>query len=374
MFGNTFSHHPASNMSMRELLRTNGQREPPCTPSNLWGYNQSNLGEGCESTYSQHYLEPYSYQEPFDYYHASPPLYQTPPCEYPKVQFLPYDEITQEDTIEDTLEDTLQQAIKFQGEVNSRVDESLNEIKSQLTLLIQTLVVREEDKSLVLPPIIPTNQECPSALTHPITHHRNEEILDQTILPQDLESKEDIPKESEAIIENVYRDEEFEREESEIEDSNQEEEGSTEATFNDDVGLLDVGNVQVNEDVDGLEVIPTASRDHEIPTFEPLTPSPSLPEPLELHVPTFEPTIIPMADQSKEGEGQALHGTSFIGPFGHYLFSTYHDPYYPYVLHGYIIEFIKVVAIVHSHIWMQFLKLYNLRMGDDGKFPLRGIG
>ncbi|GFS29090.1 hypothetical protein Acr_00g0005300 [Actinidia rufa] len=165
---------------------------------------------------------------------------------------------------------------------------------------MQILVVKAEDKSLMPSPII---QGCLSEPVHPITNHRNEDIIDQTILPQDLESKEDIPKVSEEIIENEFRDEECEKEESKIRDSKQEEKGSTEITLNDEFGLLDVGDVHVKEDVNGLEVIPTMSRDHEMPTFETPAPNPNLPESLELHVPTLEPSIIPMADQLKEGEG-----------------------------------------------------------------------
>ena len=59
---------------------------------------------------------------------------------------------------------------------------------------MQTLVVYAEDKSLVPSPII---QGWLSEPVHPITNHRNEDMIDQTIIPQDLESKEDIPKVSE---------------------------------------------------------------------------------------------------------------------------------------------------------------------------------
>ncbi|GFZ14535.1 hypothetical protein Acr_24g0007250 [Actinidia rufa] len=304
--------------------------EPPCSPPNLGWYNQSNLGMGHESTYSQYYFEPHSYQEPFDYYHAPPPPYHAPPCDYPQTQFSPSDvyhiphNSSQEDIIEDILEDTL----KYQEEVNSTVDESINEIQSQLTLLMQILVVKVKHKSLVPSSII---QGCLNEPVHPITNHRNEDIIDKTILPQDLESKEDIPKVSEEIIENESRDEECEREESEIGDSKREKKGSTEITLNDDFGLLDVWDVHVEDDVNGLEAIPTMSRDHKISTFELLAPSPSLPEPLELHVSTLEPNIILIVDQLEEGDGQSLHGTSIIGTFvhDHSLFSTYHDPFYP---------------------------------------------
>ncbi|GFY87995.1 hypothetical protein Acr_05g0016340 [Actinidia rufa] len=244
-------------MSLREHLRANGQMESPCSPPNLGWYNQSNLGMGHESTYSQYYYEPHSYQEPFDYYHAPPPPYHAPPCDYPQTQFSPYDayHIPHNSTQEDTIKDILEETLKYQEEVNSRVDESINEIQSQLTLLMQILVVQAEDKSLVLSPII---QRCLSEPVHPITNHRNEDIIDKTILPQDLESKEDIPK-------------------------------------------VNVGDVHVEDDVNGLEAIPTMSRDHKISTFELLAPSPSLPEPLELHVPILEPNIILMADQLEEG-------------------------------------------------------------------------
>ena len=46
MFGGTFSHHPSSNMSMREHLRANGLREPPQPPPNFTGCNQFSLGNG----------------------------------------------------------------------------------------------------------------------------------------------------------------------------------------------------------------------------------------------------------------------------------------------------------------------------------------
>ncbi|GFS36241.1 hypothetical protein Acr_00g0044910 [Actinidia rufa] len=194
---------------------------------------------------------------------------------------------------------------------------------------MQTLVVQAEDKSLVPSPLILIRQGCLSEPTHPITNHRSEDIIDQTTLPQDIESNEDIPKVSEEIIENEPGDEECEREESKIRDSKQKEKGSTKITLNDDFGLLNVGDVHVKEDVNGLEVIPTMSRDHEIPTFKPLAPSPNLLEPLELHVPTLELSIILMADQLEEGEGQSLHGMGIIGTFvhDHFSFSTFYDPF-----------------------------------------------
>ncbi|GFZ13549.1 hypothetical protein Acr_23g0019340 [Actinidia rufa] len=304
---------------------------------------------GYESTYSQHHFESHSYQEPFDYCHAPLPPYQTPPCEYPQVQFSPYDAYhilhnsTQEDNIEDTLEDTFQLFMKYQEEVNSRINESINEIQSQLILLMQTLVVQEEDKSFVPSPLILIRLGCLSEHTHPFTNLRIEDTIDQITFPQDFESKKDVLKVSEKIIENESRDEECEREESKIRDFKQEENGITEITLNDNFGLLFVRDVHVKEDANGLEAILTMSRDHEISTFKPLAPSPILPEPLELHVSTLEPSIIPMADQIIEGEGQSLHGTNFIGTFvdDHSLFSTYHDLFYPYVLKCYSIEFIK---------------------------------
>ncbi|GFS45471.1 hypothetical protein Acr_00g0096250 [Actinidia rufa] len=135
--------------------------------------------------------------------------------------------------------------------------------------------------------------------------------LIKSLFLKTFESKEDVPKVSEEIIENKSRDEECEREKSKIGDAKQEEKGSTEITLNDDFGLIDVGDVHDTKDVNGLEAILTMSRDHEIPTFEPLAPSPNLPEPLELYVPTLEPNIIPMADQL-EGKGQSLHGMASL--------------------------------------------------------------
>ena len=134
--------------------------------------------------------------------------------------------------------------------------------------------------------------------------------------------------------------------------------------------------MHVKEDVDSLEVIPTMSRDYEIPTFEPLAPSPNLPEPLELHIPTLEPSIIPMADQLEEGECQTLHVTSIIDTFvhDHSLFSTYHDPFYHHMLQYYIIEFIEQVTTVYSYACWNSLKIYKLEMWDDDKFTRCGIG
>ena len=133
--------------------------------------------------------------------------------------------------------------------------------------------------------------------------------------------------------------------------------------------------MHVKEDVNVLEAIPTMSRDHEIPTFEPLAPRSNLMKLLELHVPTLEPNIIPMADQLEEDEGQSLHGMGIIGTFvhDHFAFSTFHDPFYPYVLQCYIIEFIKEVVVVYSHICINSLKVSSLGVWDDGKFPLCGI-
>ncbi|GFZ02803.1 hypothetical protein Acr_15g0014110 [Actinidia rufa] len=50
-----------------------------------------------------------------------------------------------------SLEDTLQQFIQSQGEVNSRVDNTLDDIKSQLTLLTQALTLTEKGKLLAQP-------------------------------------------------------------------------------------------------------------------------------------------------------------------------------------------------------------------------------
>ena len=73
-----------------------------------------------------------------------------------------------------------------------------------------------------------------------------------------------------------------------------------------------------------------------------------------------------MADQIKEGEAQSLHGMSIIGTFlhDHFAISTFHDPYYPYVLQ----------TIVYSYACLNFLKISSLGVWDDDKFPLCGIG
>ncbi|GFZ02808.1 hypothetical protein Acr_15g0014160 [Actinidia rufa] len=49
-----------------------------------------------------------------------------------------------------SLEDTLQQFIQSQGEVNSRVDNTLDDIKSQLTLLTQALTLTEKVQAITV--------------------------------------------------------------------------------------------------------------------------------------------------------------------------------------------------------------------------------
>ena len=60
--------------------------------------------------------------------------------------------------------------MKYQEEVNSKINESINEIQSQLILLMQTLVVQEEDKSFVPSPLILIRLGCLSEHTHPLSH------------------------------------------------------------------------------------------------------------------------------------------------------------------------------------------------------------
>ncbi|GFZ18361.1 hypothetical protein Acr_27g0001000 [Actinidia rufa] len=238
------------NMSLRERLRANGQREPPRPPPNLGGCNQFNLGRTHEGTFSKHYQDfLQTYKNPFDYFHEAGQIYyHHEHLEYPPP---------------------------------SKESFNANHLD-----------------------FYPNQEQVhPIKQIHLVANLRIEDTIDQITFPQDFKSKENVPKVSDEIIENESLDEKCERGESEIGDSEQEEKGSTEITLNGDFGLLDVGDVHVKEDVNSLEAIPTMSRDHEIPTFKPLVPSPNLSEPLELHVPTLEPNIIPMADQIEEGEG-----------------------------------------------------------------------
>ena len=367
----------------------------------------------------QAFYPPLNYSEwsssapPYASYEQPPqqPYYQEPPSPSPftYTSYTPSPSPYTPHHVE-SQEDILPQFVQYQTSVYSRFDEPLDQLTTEMrelpggvdrwekTFGETTVLLRDIHKML----LAQQTQEGFSDQDQSITNPTSETIIEETILPKVSELREEVPrvdvdedevKEEVLIFPKVFelrevipkeevkeegtiesKGEEPKSEESKIEDSKQEEKGSTEIALNEDVGLLNVGDVHVKEDVKGLKAILAMSRDHEIPTFEPLTPNPNLSEPLQFHVPTFELTIIPMADQSKEGEGQALHGTSFIGPFRCDLFSTYHDPYYPYVLHGYIIEFIKVVAIVHSYICMQSLKLSNSGVWDDGKFPLCGIG
>lgn len=66
---------------------------------------------------------------------------------------------------------------------------------------------------------------------------------------------------------------------------------------------------------------------------------------------------------------------NFIGTFvhDHFAFSTFYDPFYPCVLSCYIIEFIKVVAIVYSYVCLNSIQVVIADLWDDGKFSLYGI-
>ena len=75
-------------------------------------------------------------------YQPTPPFYQEPYSSYQCETPMSYDSPN-----EPHFEDTLSQFIQFQEERNNRVDETLNDIKSQLTLLINALVASKNDKN-----------------------------------------------------------------------------------------------------------------------------------------------------------------------------------------------------------------------------------
>ncbi|GFS41289.1 hypothetical protein Acr_00g0073540 [Actinidia rufa] len=99
-----------------------------------------------------------------------------------------------------SLEDTLQQFIQSQGGVNSRVDKTLDDIKSQLTLLTQALTLTEKGKLPAQPQPNPSRHvhsveisNQPSSgheQVQAITVLRSGKTIDKTILPIDPKGRE----------------------------------------------------------------------------------------------------------------------------------------------------------------------------------------
>ena len=240
--------------------------------------------------------------------------------------------------------------MQMQNGINSRLDKDLehngllfDDIKGQLALLMQTLGVQEgeEISTQSQPNSYGQVLESESTLTlhheqdYPISTLRHDTTIDQTILSQELESRDDNLRVSEEIIENVNRDEEEcddltseSEEESKIVDSKKEEsehggeedsereeefekdhnerhhiEDPLEGTIAFDEGLkpLDVGNVQVLQDSVVLEDVSTMLEGQVIPTLKPLEPIPTMQTPLDLDTPLLEPTTFHLGNQLERG-------------------------------------------------------------------------
>ncbi|GFY92938.1 hypothetical protein Acr_08g0013340 [Actinidia rufa] len=87
-------------------------------------------------------------------------------------------------SLHQSLEDTLQQFIQFQGGINSRVDKTLDDIKSQLTLLTQAFTLTEKAMSKFKPSLF----------------LRSGKTIDKTILPIDPKGKGEASKVAEGTV------------------------------------------------------------------------------------------------------------------------------------------------------------------------------
>ncbi|GFY92961.1 hypothetical protein Acr_08g0013570 [Actinidia rufa] len=103
-----------------------------------------------------------------------------------------------------SLEDTLQQFIQSQGGVNSRVDKTLDDIKSQLTLLTQALTLTEKGKLPAQPQPNPSRHVHSAEISNQpssgheqvqaITVLRSGKTIDKTILPIDPKGRGEASK------------------------------------------------------------------------------------------------------------------------------------------------------------------------------------
>ncbi|GFS40558.1 hypothetical protein Acr_00g0069310 [Actinidia rufa] len=203
-----------------------------------------------------------------------------------------------------SLEDTLQQFIQSQGGVNSRVDKTLDDIKSQLTLLTQALTLTEKGKLPAQPQPNPSRHVHSAEISNQpssgheqvqaITVLRSGKTIDKTILPIDPKGRREVSKVIDGkqpgdledirevnLIESIVQ-EHFERQC--VEDPL-----ARMLMFGEGLDYLEVEKVGnfVNED-NGLEVCPVMTVGQWTPTFEPLTPNPIKPQPSELEAPTPE--------------------------------------------------------------------------------------
>ncbi|GFY92946.1 hypothetical protein Acr_08g0013420 [Actinidia rufa] len=103
-----------------------------------------------------------------------------------------------------SLEDTLQQFIQSQGGVNSQVDKTLDDIKSQLTLLTQALTLTEKGKLPAQPQPNPSRHVHSAEISNQpssgheqvqaITVLRSGKTIDKTILPIDPKGRGEASK------------------------------------------------------------------------------------------------------------------------------------------------------------------------------------
>ncbi|GFY92943.1 hypothetical protein Acr_08g0013390 [Actinidia rufa] len=114
-----------------------------------------------------------------------------------------------------SLEDTLQQFIQSQGGVNSRVDKTLDDIKSQLTLLTQALTLTEKGKLPAQPQPNPSRHvHSAEILNQPSSGHeqvqaitvlRSGKTIDKTILPIDPKGRGEASKVVDGTVGGIER-------------------------------------------------------------------------------------------------------------------------------------------------------------------------
>ncbi|GFS30263.1 hypothetical protein Acr_00g0011070 [Actinidia rufa] len=129
-----------------------------------------------------------------------------------------------------SLEDTLQQFIQSQGGVNSRVDKTLDDIKSQLTLFTQVLTLTEKGKLPAQPQPNPSRHVHSAEISNQpssgheqvqaITVLRSGKTIDKTILPIDLKGREEASK----VVDGTVRGDRETSEKKESEEVSREEE------------------------------------------------------------------------------------------------------------------------------------------------------
>ena len=170
-----------------------------------------NEGTSNPQAYQGGFHNPQSYQAPPP--PSQPPHYQPPSLVQPKPFQSPpqVHANTYQPPHKRSLEDTVQQFVQTQFGVNSRVDKTLDDIKSQLTLLTQALTFTEKGKLPAQPQPNPSRQvhatetSNQSSSNHDqvqaITVLRSGKVIDKTMRPQDPKFEVDPTKVVDPLVE-----------------------------------------------------------------------------------------------------------------------------------------------------------------------------